>query len=315
MEWEEFLRKFVRTWRAEYQRLDDQVKEAYLMAYTKYYNFLNPCQIEVIDLVEPHNVVWVITRNTDRKDMEFNVNSGIKNLESFLDLKERQDPTWFMRFEKVIPRFRHAGSVKKRGGSVWGYEENVTYATFFYNLLEKDPVEVAREHVSSHERYLERNLIRKDMKQATDLIKSNVNQITDLKLRSRLAKATRKLDDSLSEIRRIDEHERKIHLMEKEIVGVRRLVGTETFGEWKVLLSEIDKMSTRIDALSDIRDAYDKVLAQQNEFMKQQSEVMKQQSSFIKWVKYATILLPIAVISVPVIEIISVVIRHFLAIP
>ena len=36
---------------------------------------------------------------------------------------------------------------------------------------------------------------------------------------------------------------------------MRKLVGTKTFGEWKVLLSEIDKINTRIDSLSKVRDA------------------------------------------------------------
>jgi len=66
------------------------------------------------------------------------------------------------------------------------------------------------------------------------------------------------------------------------------LVGTKTFGEWKALLAEIDKINVRIDALSNIINAYDKVL--------------NQQSSFITWIKYATILVPIAVVSVPIIE-------------
>ena len=99
----------------------------------------------------------------------------------------------------------------------------------------------------------------------------------------------------------------RIAKIEQDVNGVRRLVGTETFGEWKALLSEIDKINTRIDALFHIREAYDKVL-------EQQAKVIEQQSSFIKWIRYATILLPIAVISVPAIEIISILIRHSLGV-
>ena len=125
----------------------------------------------------------------------------------------------------------------------------------------------------------------------------------------------------------------EIRRLDGEINKVRQLVGvTKEIQDWKLLVSDVDRLKgehvprevfdakvnelgTRIDSLSEIREAYDKVLAQQNEFMKQQAEVMRQQSSFIKWIKYATILLPIAVISVPIIEIISVLIRHYLNIP
>ena len=73
-----------------------------------------------------------------------------------------------------------------------------------------------------------------------------------------------------------------------------------------------DTINTRIDALRDIKEAYDKLLSQQNAFMDQQAEVMKQQTSFINWIKYATIIVPIAVVSVPIIEIL---LRHFIGIP
>lgn len=126
---------------------------------------------------------------------------------------------------------------------------------------------------------------------------------------------------------------KEIRRLDEEIDKVRQLVGvTKEVQDWKLLVSDVDRLKgeqvprevfdakvnelgTRIDSLSEIREAYDKILAQQTEFMKQQAEVMKQQSSFIKWTKYATILLPIAVISVPVIEVISILIRHFLGIP
>lgn len=71
------------------------------------------------------------------------------------------------------------------------------------------------------------------------------------------------------------------------------------------ILSLKNEMKMRFSLLEKIERVYTNVLAQQNEFMKQQSEVMKQQSSFIRWIKYATILLPIAAISIAIIEVIS----------
>jgi len=127
--------------------------------------------------------------------------------------------------------------------------------------------------------------------------------------------SAKELDEALEGIRRIDE----------KINRVRKLVRfSQEYQDWKVLVSDVhrlkgehvprevfdakvDELATRIDSLCVIREAYDKVLAQQ-------TKVIEQQSSFIKWIKYATILLPIAVISVPVIEIISIMIRHSLGI-
>jgi len=73
----------------------------------------------------------------------------------------------------------------------------------------------------------------------------------------------------------------------------------------EVFDAKVNELNTRINSLSDIKEAYDRVLIQQ-------AEVMKQQSSFIAWIKYATILVPIAVVVAPIIEVL---IRHFLNIP
>lgn len=157
--------------------------------------------------------------------------------------------------------------------------------------------------------YLDTEKSRTEIKETVSDIKRDAQSIEVEELRTKILEKTAILE------KQIEPLYGKFKKLEDDLVGVRKLVGSETYGEWKSLLSEIDKINTRIDAVSDIRSAYDKVLAQQNEFMKQQSEVMKQQSNFIKWIKYATVLLPIAVISVPIIEIISIIIRHYLGIP
>lgn len=112
-----------------------------------------------------------------------------------------------------------------------------------------------------------------------------------------LREAEKALEDALEKLKKIDEYEQKLIFITDELTGLRKLVGTKTFGEWKGLLAEIDKINTRIDALSGMMNAYDKVLSQQ--------------SSFITWIKYATILVPIALVSVPIIELL---LRHFLGV-
>lgn len=57
-----------------------------------------------------------------------------------------------------------------------------------------------------------------------------------------------------------------------------------------------NEMNLRMNTLSKIQDSYEKVLSQQ--------------TSFLKWIRYATILLPIAVLFAPLIEIM---VRHLLS--
>lgn len=149
--------------------------------------------------------------------------------------------------------------------------------------------------VSSLLAWFSKKYLYKRMERTTNRLKEKIEQMYTKNDQVQLLEVIESLEKSLSRAKLVDNHDRKLVRMEEDIVGVRKLIGTTTFGEWKVLLSEIDKINTRIDALSEIRDAYNKVLSQQ--------------SSFLKWIKYSTILVPAAVACVPIIETL---IRHLL---
>ena len=85
-----------------------------------------------------------------------------------------------------------------------------------------------------------------------------------------IQEAEKTLESALKKSRRIDEHEKKLVSIESELTGVRRLIGTKTFGERKALLSELDVINTRVEALSEIKEAYEKALNHQTELLKQQ---------------------------------------------
>ena len=150
-----------------------------------------------------------------------------------------------------------------------------------------------------------------ELQEIAENLREDIETITEEQVKVRIEETATKMDDVLKKFRVIDEHKLKIEKMESELSGVRKLVGTKSYGEWKVLVSEIDKINTRIDCLTEIRDAYNKVLDKQNKFMEQQTEVMKQQSSFLGWIKYAAIFVPVAVISASIIEIL---LRYYLGI-
>jgi len=147
-----------------------------------------------------------------------------------------------------------------------------------------------------------------EIEETVGVIKKEAGAIPSPKLKDSIMKSVAKLERHIKQIEEIDKKQTKL---EDEMTGVRKLIGSKTFGEWKVLLSEIDKINLRIDSLSEIKKTYDTLFAQQTEFMKQQSKVMEQQASFVIWIKYATILVPIAVMLAPVIDVL---IRHFISI-
>lgn len=144
-------------------------------------------------------------------------------------------------------------------------------------------------------------------------IKKDIKEIPTASVREKLLDGTLKLENEIGQLST---------KLDKEIGGVRRLIGnTKEFQDFvvfsnivtdlknshvpkEVFEARIEELSSRIDSFIQIREAYEKMLAKQNEFMQQQAEVMKQQSSFVQWIKYATILIPIAVISVPILEIV-----------
>lgn len=321
MDWEEFLTKYVNTWRDEFGKLSVSERETFLSWYTSHYHFLEPIQIEVIDFAQPRGVIWIITRDKDRNDMEFIVHSNVKeSLQSFLDRKKVQDPTWFKKFEAIIPSLLNYQDRTKWREGVWSFADEITFCFLHYNPLEKAPVEYARSDLKGNLSFLQRNLIREDIQNTARQIESDADQIPDKNLRSKFLESTRKLQYSLSQIKRIDEYERKLRLMEEEIGGVRKMIGvSKEYQDWRLLASDVSRLkgehvprevfdskvrelSTKIEAFEKIEKAYERLSSQQE-------KVLEQQSSFLKWIKYSTILVPIAVACIPIIEII---VRHIL---
>jgi hypothetical protein len=176
-------------------------------------------------------------------------------------------------------------------GIIYVFRGNLLYSAdpyVFSNMLFEDMMHTIR-------RFTKKQQLEK-IEEAVTNIKKEAETIPKTESRDRIITSTVELEKSMKRVADID---RKQEELEHEMSGVRRLIGSRTFGEWKVLLAEMDKMNVRIDSLSKIQEAYEKVLAQQ-------ADVMKQQAGFVTWIKYSTILMPIAVISIPIIEIVRI---------
>jgi hypothetical protein len=296
----------------ESRKLIEKNKELFL------YSLNRPCQVLIFNFHYPYPTCVVILHNSQHPDMEIIVLENVAFEDFFANvLHEPRFLELFGKKETEIFAREVKGFARRalEDKTMWlSMSTNLEVTSGLLLAFREDP----RSKLSKYEfsetmhssldwalKDFSREKQRKKIEETVGDIKRDAKEIPVIELRTKIVEATERLD---GQIKQLDEQHKKL---KDDLTGVRRLVGTKGFGEWKVLLSEIDKMNTRIDALSDIRSAYDKVLAQQNAFMKQQAEVMKQQSSFIKWIKYATILVPIAVVSVPVIEIL---LRHFLGI-
>jgi hypothetical protein len=259
-------------------------------------SFLAPCQIEVLNFEGSETILWLVVHDDTASDMQFTFHTGIKRIEESDFAKKYTFPVDISRLSST---------------SFHGLTILTEDWCLSLSGAERHPTMLAQVMLS-HLRETIRNEQVKTIERSTEGLKESITRVPEKQLREELLTNTGQIDTALKEIKRIDE----------DLGKVRQLVGTsKEYQDWKLLITDVDRLkgehvprevfdanikelNTRIDSFKEIKDGYEKMLTQQTDFMKQQAGVMKQQSSFITWIKYATILLPIAVISVPIIEII-----------
>ena len=306
---EGFLKRTVELFREEFAKLsaDEQKrirKEALI------YSLLDPLQIELGILkainARKERYIWFLIHDSSASDMEIKIKEiPEENLEGYLASKAKGHDAPAL-FNTVLDK--NVGltiviSDQYRSFVGFGWEPWRIAKLLFSDVRER----VKREQV----RTIERN---------TQDLKKSIERVTEIELRKELLATTSKIDVALKEVKRIDD----------DVGRVRQLMGvSKEFQDWKLLVTDVGKLkeehvprevfdakiselNTRIDAFKEIKEGYERMLAQQNEFMRQQADVMKQQSSFVTWIKYSSILVPIAVVSAPIIYAL---LRHFLGIP
>lgn len=306
-----FLIETIRIYRREFEKLSPDVKER-IRKESFDDTLLKPCQIEVLDSLG--EVGCFVIHNKDLDDMDIKIR---KNSKTYGD-SEFVKKYHFGQFEEFMGP--NEMLIKDEKWLVF-WTRNAFYPNFSYEEPEIHAINMLRKLKATASENIRIEKVDTIRQSASDL-RESIAKLPESGIQSELTEHAKMLEKALEEIKRID----------KDIGGVRQLMGTsKEYQDWRLLVSDvhrlkgehvsqkafqgkIDELNTRINSLYTIKEAYDKIVIQQTEFMKQQAEVMKQQSSFIKWIKYATILLPIAVVSVPVIEIISVLVRHSLGI-
>jgi len=329
--WKEYLTDFIRAYRNLVDGLPTRMREKVEHPYNR--RFLKPCQIEVMRFGTTLTLVLTSTNNENRSDMEIIVHEQPENSSEFMDdfvkrnpeLKENREEIYKLLFDKSHDPYTRYALFTPHFSEISIITPEMVPPDLFaieqFNSLVESIVDEYDEEQ------------RKVIKDASQKLKRDIEAIPESETRARLEERVKSIESALMNIGSFDKISKKVASLEGDISGLRTLVGTsEYFKDWKLLVSDVQRLkvehvprevidarvnelNTRIDSFSEIKAAYDKILAQQTEFMKQQADVMKQQSSFIKWIKYATILLPIAVISVPIVELVSIVIRRLLNIP
>lgn len=321
--WEDYIKSNILKFRKDYGELPDEAKKIVdeSRKIVKY-SLNKPCQVAFFDFVEPYPKLFVILhepKNTDMSIMVFhkttpnNLSSKASQYQKLLDLIGKK------RTETIIERVLLGIEIDESNLDISWYASGDylplldVFFLFFKELVPSTkPSYEFSEMMMKHMMFYINNTIKdnqkKNIEKTVDDLRRDAELIpVNVELRDKIIENTQRLDNQFIQL---DEQYKKLR---DELLGVRKLVGTKTFGEWKILLSEIDilkthtdaeidNMKTRLDALAKIKETYDKVLDQQIMFMKQQADVMKQQSSFINLIKYATILVPTAVLVAPLID-------------
>lgn len=319
--WQDFFTRVIETYRHQIDGLPESMKTELDT------RFLEPCQIEVMEFGINRVTVVATTNNKSRPDMEIIVHEKPENPDDFLNQFIKRNPE----LEYAREGIKGALFEKDPRGIPGYYLCSPHYRERgIFDLKGFSPQSFANEQFSSTYDQLQRDIEQEEyqsIKDSSQAMKSDIEGIPESRAKSRIENRLGSIEES---IQKIGEMSKRVASVEGDIKGIRTVMGTSIdVKDWRLIMPDIEtlkkehvpkevfeakvnELNTRINSLSEMKTEYDKLLAQQNEFMKQQAEVMKQQSSFVTWIKYSTILVPVAVVSAPIIYAL---LRHFLGIP
>jgi hypothetical protein len=204
--------------------------------------------------------------------MEFIVHSDVQiTPQEFFRERAKERPELSERFGRLEREYDRLEK-DHRSVSTWSFEKGLFYILSKHDFLSEDPKSFASNEVASFARMVFSHGERETIGSKAEEIKSEAGKIVDENLRTKLLKAADEIETSLTKMKRLDEHDQKIAVIEGEIEGVRRLIGTtKEYQDWRVLVSdvaefkktphvtkdlfdsEIKRLDQRIDALKEIR--------------------------------------------------------------
>jgi hypothetical protein len=255
VDWNEFCKKVLTMSRVLYKQSGfEETIENKLFDRT----FLPPCQIEVLD--SGAEVVWLVVHDDKVADMTFKILTNVKNYSESSFAKKYN--------LNSLPR-DFLSSKPASARTLWIFMKDSYYTDFSAD---------AEEFATQLFQKLEAKIfseVRKNqfdvIQSSTEGLKKSLSSLEEGKSRRIMEDVAKTIDKAVKEVKRIDEYEKKLSSMEKDIVSVRQLVGaSQEFQDWRVLIadvedlkkanvskelfkSEIKRLDEKIDGLREIR--------------------------------------------------------------
>lgn len=240
--WNEYLSSFVSKFRNKFEELNSEEKFVVPLNMT----LLHPCQIEVIEFKERFWLIWVVTFDRNRHDMEY-IHTIAKEPTKLIADRPEDYVLWktILAMHTILPE------VDEHGFIDWfSIDENSSVYLFGDDPRIRDPecslvTELVKniQHFSSVK--LTWQLGHERIEKITSVLKKEKGKIIEEKLPKEFLDITKFPIQELTptQIKRFEEYEQKLSLVEEEIGGVRRLIGvTKEFQDWRLLVSDVQSI-------------------------------------------------------------------------
>lgn len=222
------------------------------------YSFLPPCQVEVLD--SGAEVVWIVVHDDKVEDMTLKIHKNVRNYGESSFAKEYTLNSLPSNFLSSTPASARSLWIFMKGTSYTGFLADVEeLATHLFQRLQAAVYsEVRKNQVDV-------------IQSSTEGLKKSISSLEEGRMRKFMGDVAKTIDRAIEEIKRIDDYEKKLSSVEKDIRGVRRLVGaSREFQDWRVLTTDVEglkrthvskelfesetkRLDQKIDALKEIR--------------------------------------------------------------
>lgn len=270
-DWKSFTASYVQAWRKSFEKLGENERDI-IMKDRPLLQFLKPTQIHVITFQNSKVCLWIITHNDNRADSLFSFDVEIAGEPSAFFQKKREDnPKWY--YELI-------GRNSDFIGNWFTFDMNATSAAYMTNgnallyatgkaILETDPEKRALRDVRILRLEALANLERSNIDKGTEEILFEAQKVQNDSQRTKLMATAKEIEASLNRLKNYEEQDKKMAVIEEEIDGVRKLVGSSAeYQEWRLLVQDVERIKSSFVA-RELFDSEVKRIDQQIDNMKE----------------------------------------------
>jgi hypothetical protein len=259
--WKEYIKSNILEFRKRYEELPEESKRIIKEDILLFSWSLNkPCQVILIDFVEPYPKCVVILRSEEYPDMEVIV---LKNVAFGTFSSEVLEKVELLKSLDIKEINAITGYIKQAASEIWGKTWCVAARAFkksYLLLYSKDPRSVRDREIAdfmsdimmAHVNSALREKQRKKIEQTVGDIKRDAEAIPEaVDLRNKIIENTTRLDNQIKELNK---------KVEEDVSAIRKLVGTsKDFLDWKVFSTDVEHLKETHIA-KDVFDAHMKRL-------------------------------------------------------